>query len=174
MIRGEKVCLRPLRRSDLDLLHKYANDPEFESEFNNFGLKRDQHLLAAFEEDGLLSSQFANLVVTTPDDQFLGTVSYHPAPRYGPDASMAYNIGISLAPEQRGKGYGSEAQKLLADYLFNTYPVIRVEATTDITNIAEQRTLEKVGFTREGVLRRAQWRTGDWHDMVLYSKIRGE
>ncbi|GCE09633.1 GNAT family N-acetyltransferase [Dictyobacter aurantiacus] len=173
MIRGEKVCLRPLRRSDLDFLHTYANDPEFEGEYNNFGLKRDRHLLAAFEEDGLLNARFGNLVVTTSDDQFLGTVSYHPQ-RYGPEASTAYNIGISLAPEQRGKGYGSEAQKLLADYLFKTYPIMRVEATTDITNIAEQRTLEKAGFTREGVLRKAQWRSGDWHDMVLYSKIRGE
>ncbi|GHO85281.1 GNAT family N-acetyltransferase [Dictyobacter formicarum] len=173
MIRGEKICLRPLRRSDLDLLHEHANDPEFEGEYNNFGLKRDRHLLAAFEEDGLLNSQFANLVVTTPDDQFLGIVSYHPA-RYGPEASIAYNIGISLAPEQRGKGYGGEAQKLLADYLFKTYPIMRVEASTDVTNIAEQRALAEAGFTREATVRKAQWRGGAWHDLLIYSKLRGE
>ncbi|MBA2393543.1 MAG: GNAT family N-acetyltransferase, partial [Ktedonobacteraceae bacterium] len=54
------------------------------------------------------------------------------------------------------------------------YPIMRVEATTDITNRAEQRALEKAGFTREGVLRKAQWRNGNWHDMVVYSKVRGE
>jgi RimJ/RimL family protein N-acetyltransferase len=38
----------------------------------------------------------------------------------------------------------------------------------------EQRALEKAGFTREGVLRQAQWRSGGWHDQVMYSKLRGE
>ena len=51
---------------------------------------------------------------------------------------------------------------------------MRVEASTDITNLAEQRALEKAGFTREGVLRKAQWRAGDWHDLVVYSLLRGE
>ena len=51
---------------------------------------------------------------------------------------------------------------------------MRVEASTDITNSAELRALEKAGFTREGVLRKAQWRNGDWHDLVVYSKLRGE
>ena len=48
------------------------------------------------------------------DDEIVGIVSYHQE-RYGPnDGSVVYNIGINLAPEQRGKGYGGEAQKLLA------------------------------------------------------------
>ncbi|MHB8599722.1 MAG: GNAT family N-acetyltransferase [Ktedonobacteraceae bacterium] len=67
-----------------------------------------------------------------------------------------------------------EAQNLLADYLFSTYPIMRVEAVTDKENIAEQRALEKAGFTREGILRQAQWRSGMWHDQVMYSKLRGE
>jgi aminoglycoside 6'-N-acetyltransferase len=51
---------------------------------------------------------------------------------------------------------------------------MRVEAQTDVTNLAEQRALEKAGFTREGVLRKAQWRGGAYHDLVVYSKLRGE
>ena len=53
-----------------------------------------------------------------------------------------------------------------------TYPVNRIEAATDVTNRAEQRSLEKAGFTREGVLRGAQWRNGRWNDMVVYSRLR--
>ncbi|MDQ5852724.1 MAG: GNAT family N-acetyltransferase, partial [Chloroflexota bacterium] len=64
--------------------------------------------------------------------------------------------------------------QLLAAYLFATYPVMRVEAATDVANTAEQRALEKAGFTREGIVRKAQWRAGEWHDLVLYSKLRGE
>ena len=77
-------------------------------------------------------------------------------------------------PAHRRRGYGAEAQALLARYLFDTYTVERVEASTDVENVPEQRALERAGFTREGVLRRAQWRAGDWHDVVLYSKLRGE
>ena len=47
-----------------------------------------------------------------------------------------------------------------------------VEASTDITNGAERRALEKAGFTCDGVLRKAQWRNGDWHDLVVFSKLR--
>ncbi|GAC1564177.1 MAG: hypothetical protein NVS4B1_36500 [Ktedonobacteraceae bacterium] len=69
---------------------------------------------------------------------------------------------------------GVEAQKLLAEYLLATYPVMRVDASTDKENIPGQRALEKAGFTRDSVLRQAQWRTGRWHDLVVYSKLRGE
>ena len=91
-----------------------------------------------------------------------------------PPSNRVYNIGIDFDPAHRRRGYGAEAQALLAGYLFATYTIERVEASTDIANIAEQRALERAGFTREGVMRSAQWRAGDWHDLVVYSKLRGE
>jgi len=83
-------------------------------------------------------------------------------------------IGIGLAPEFRGRGYGSEAQQLLVRYLFAHTPVNRVEATTEIANVAEQRALEKAGFTREGILRGASFRQGRYRDYVIYSVLRDE
>ena len=50
----------------------------------------------------------------------------------------------------------------------------RIEATGEITNVAEQRALEKAGFTREGVLRGSTFRHGQWHEQVLYSVLRDE
>ena len=41
-------------------------------------------------------------------------------------------------------------------------------------NLAEQRALERAGFTREGVLRHAQFRGGGFHDLVIYSRLRGD
>jgi RimJ/RimL family protein N-acetyltransferase len=66
------------------------------------------------------------------------------------------------------------AQRLLVRYLFAHTQVSRVEATTEITNAAEQRALEKAGFTREGVLRGTTFRQGRWHDQVIYSVLRDE
>ena len=153
MLHGEKIYLRPVRQDDLPIFAARANDIAFLTEFNFFGLHQQNGLEQRFQEDGLLGSQRGTLVVVTCEsDQVVGDVSYHQV-RYGPgDMSNAYNFGIVLAPEHRGKGYGVE----------------------DITNIPEQRALEKAGFTREGVLRKAQWRNGDWHDLVVYSKLRGE
>lgn len=72
--------------------------------------------------------------------------------------SDAFNIGIRLQPARQGHGHGTAAQSASAPYVSATYPVNRVDAHTDVTNRAEQRSLEKAGFTREGVLRGAQWR----------------
>ena len=106
------------------------------------------------------------------DDQPIGTVSWH-AVLLGPNlGSQAMDIGISLRPLARGQGHGSRAQRMLATYLFTTTAVHRVQASTDIENIAEQRALERAGFLREGVLREAQWRLGCWHDLVSYGCLR--
>jgi aminoglycoside 6'-N-acetyltransferase len=175
MLRGERVLLRPLSRTDLPLFESWANDLNFSSEYNFFGLRRPDALAADFEkEEGYISSEFGNLVIALLNETVIGDISYHQQ-RYGPnEGSITYNIGLSIHAEYRHQGYGTEAQKLMADYLFATHPIQRVEASTDITNRAEQRSLEKAGFTREGTLRQAQWRNGSWHDLVIYSKLRGE
>ncbi len=174
MIQGEKIHLRVVTHADLVLLNTWANDLQVTSEYGSFGLIPVGIVERSFAENGLLSSQFGRLLVVTSDDTPVGLVSYHRV-GYGPnEGSNAYNIGISIVAEHRGKGYGSEAHNLLADYLFSTYPIMRVEAVTDKENISEQRALEKAGFTREGILRQAQWRSGRWHDQVMYSKLRGE
>jgi RimJ/RimL family protein N-acetyltransferase len=175
MLHGEKIYLRPVRQDDLPILAARANDLAFLTEFNFFGLLRYHGLEKDFQEDGFLSQEHGTLVVVTCEsEQVVGDIGYRQV-RYGPgEASIAYNVGIALAPEHRGKGYGVEAQRLLAEYLFAVYPIMRVEASTDSTNRAELRALEKAGFKHEGVLRKAQWRNGAWHDLVVYSKLRGE
>jgi RimJ/RimL family protein N-acetyltransferase len=174
MIRGERVCLRPVERSDLPTLEAWTNDESAHGAYNMFGLEGRQGLEQGFANTGFLDERQGMLLVVMPAGQPVGSVGYRVV-EYGPNrGSQAYAIGISLLADQRGKGYGVEAQQLLASYLFDTYPIVRVEASTDITNIPEQRALEKAGFTREGVLRKTQWRAGDWHDLVVYSKLRGE
>lgn len=173
MLIGEKVSLRPITAADLDLLEAWANDPAVNSEYNTFALRASGQISRAFAETGFLNDLHGELIVSTLSGETAGNVSYRPI-RHGPSGSQAYQIGITLAPHYRGQGYGTEAQRLLAAYLFATYPIERVEAETDVANRGEQGALERAGFTREGVLRRAQWRNGSWHDLVLYSKLRGE
>lgn len=174
MIRSNRVQLRPVRRGDLEILAEHVNDLDFKGEYNDFGLRDTEYFEQAFAQDGMLNPLNSTLVVTLSDDQIIGTVSYRMVRYGGNEGSRTYSIGIGLDSEYRGKGYGVEAQQLLTDYLFSTYTIMRVEATTDVENLAEQRALEKAGFRREGVLRQAQWRSGMWHDVIMYSKLRGE
>jgi RimJ/RimL family protein N-acetyltransferase len=83
-------------------------------------------------------------------------------------------IGIWLGPDYRGRGIGRTAQGLLVDLLFAHTTTNRVEAHTDVENIAEQRALEAVGFVREGWTRGAQWRDGAYRDGFLYAVLRAD
>lgn len=100
----------------------------------------------------------------------VGNLSAHPV-WYGPtQSSKAMNIGISIIEEFRGNGFGAIAQRLLAEEL-HRQGFVRVEASTDITNIAEQRALQKAGFICEGTLRKAQGRADGLHDLQVWSHI---
>ena len=166
--------LRPVRRADLDILERWSADPEARGHHTWSGFAPDGQLRRRFDHDGLLGEDRGNLLVELDDGILAGDVSYF-AVHHGPNpGSRAFNVGIALLPEHRGGGHGAEAQRQLAVYLFAHSTVERLEASTDVDNLAEQRALERVGFTREGVLRHAQFRDGGFHDLVLYSRLRGD
>jgi RimJ/RimL family protein N-acetyltransferase len=83
-------------------------------------------------------------------------------------------IGIWLLPSARGRGIGRAAQRALAELFFTHTAVNRVEAHTDVENIAEQRALRAAGFTREGLIRGAQWRLSAYRDGYLYAIVRSD
>ena len=60
----------------------------------------------------------------------------------------------------------------MAEELFRTTDANRVEASTDVDNVAEQRSLTKAGFTREGIARGSQFRGGAYHDLIVYARLR--
>ncbi|MGH7693112.1 MAG: GNAT family N-acetyltransferase, partial [Candidatus Dormibacteria bacterium] len=64
------------------------------------------------------------------------------------------------------------AQRLLADYLFQTTLANRLQAATDVDNQAERRALEKAGFPLEGQRRGISFLGGQWRDDLLYSRLR--
>jgi RimJ/RimL family protein N-acetyltransferase len=172
---GSTVRLRDLTIDDADLLDAWATDPEVRSEFNDFGVEPSPVDREALAKGPFRNERNGELVIERiADGAPIGSVSWHRV-GYGPNAgSAAWNIGISLIPAARGHGFGAEAQRLLADYLFESTEFDRVEASTDVDNGAEQRSLEKAGFVREGLLRGAQERSGVRHDLVNYARVRSD
>lgn len=165
---GVSTRLRGVHHSDLKRFQEWDRNPA--SEFEDFGGDPPPGVLAT---DRLpLPPGSGTLAVTDGDYVLLGSVGWHPV-TYGPNAgSRALDIGISLYPTCWGRGHGARAQRMLADYLFATTPVHRIQASTDLRNVAEQTALERAGFTREGVLRGAQWRRGAYHDLLSFARLR--
>ncbi|HEY2575208.1 MAG TPA: GNAT family protein [Streptosporangiaceae bacterium] len=165
------VALRPVTEDDLAVIDRLANDPEAAGPHEWYGWSDPHVYRHRWLENGLLGSMGGMLMVTR-GAEVIGFVNWRQMSTG--QISYCWEIGIRLLPEARGQGAGTRAQRLLARYLFAHSQVNRVQAATEITNAAEQRALEKAGFTREGVLRGLGYRDGRWRDGVLYSVLRDE
>ncbi len=165
--------LRKVVEADIDVLDQQREDPDASGEFNWFGFKPGG-MRRRWDAGEMLTEHQGVLAVVDDDGHLVGDVSWIRMHNGPPPNGDCWNVGIWIAPDARGKGHGSAAQRLIAAYLFHHTYLERVEAGTDIDNVAEQRALEKAGFTRDGVLRKSCFRAGEWRDMVVYSKLRGE
>ncbi len=163
--------LRPVTEDDLALLERLTNDPVAAGRHEWHGWRDPGAWRRGWADTGLLGASGGVLTVVCGADR-AGSVSWRRT-QTGAD-SYCWSIGIGLLPEFRGRGVGSAAQRMLVRYLFAHTQVNRVQAETEITNVGEQRALEKAGFTREGVIRGAMFRHGQWHDDVLYGVLRAE
>ncbi|MGD2250767.1 MAG: GNAT family protein [Candidatus Methanofastidiosia archaeon] len=164
MLEGNLINIRVIEKEDLPVITAWSNDPEFGGEFEPL----EQNSLPEIEKwYNNLGSKEKWFIIEKKDGTKIGQIMHAPA---GPH----YTIGYIVVPEERGKGYCTEAVKILVDYLFLSTAVIRIQAGTDPENTASQRVLEKAGFTKEGVKRKCVYARGKWHDEVLYSILREE
>jgi RimJ/RimL family protein N-acetyltransferase len=166
---GDHVELRPAAEEDLLLLEKLTWDPAATGEFAQFGWFDLRQWRRGWIENKLIGDDGGVLMVISGAER-LGFVDW----RRQPSTPGAYywEIGMALLPEARGHGYGTQALRLVARYLFAHTTAHRLEATTEAGNVAARRMVEKAGFTQEGVMRETGWREGAWRDAVLYSLLR--
>jgi len=165
----DQVSLRPVTEDDLAVVEKLTWDPESTGEWGWFGWFDPLLWRRQWAENRLIGADRGMLMVVRGPDR-LGFVNWRHRPTT--PGSYCIEMGIALLPGARGHGYGTEAHRLLARYLLAHTTVHRIEAATEVTNIAERRALEKAGFTQEGVIRGAGWRDGSWRDGVTYSLLR--
>jgi RimJ/RimL family protein N-acetyltransferase len=161
----DHLTLRLAAEGDLPLLERLTQDPGVAGEFAWVGWRDLSRFRKGWADSRLVGDDGGVLMVCREQER-LGYVSWY---RFDVAASYCWSIGIALLPEVRGRGYGTQAHRLLTRYLFAHTAVHRIEAATEAGNVAEQRALEKAGFTREGVMRGIFWRDGAWRDGVLYS-----
>lgn len=172
-LKGPRVALRPPAPEDLPLLFRWLNDPDAIAPWDRFEVDSFDALASAIKEaPGDARSLAPRFLLTLRSTgRAIGVVGFFSSYVALDTVDLWYAICV---PGERGKGYGSEAVELLTDYVFSHRPVERVGATSDVENPASWRTLEKLGFRREGTLRRALFHHGSWHDVAAYGLTREE
>jgi RimJ/RimL family protein N-acetyltransferase len=166
------IRLRPVRENDLEMFRRFAVEPGLVG-LDWAGFRDAAAPARRYATDGYLGLDDGRLIVDLGDDRgAAGYVSH----RSGVFAGLGkyWEIGIALLPEWRGRGVGRRAQALLCDYLFRHTPAQRIQASTHPENIAEQTSLQRAGFTLEGVIRAAEFRDGQCRDGHLYSRLRDD
>ena len=82
------------------------------------------------------------------------------------------SVGFWLAPDARGSGVATRAVRLVAEWAFRELGVRRLELATDPRNRPSHRVAERVGFTREGIRRRALKFRGERRDSLVFALTR--
>lgn len=164
----EDVVLRPVAEEDLPFLERLTQDPATAGDFAWSGWRDLLRFRQGWVEDRLVGNDGGVLLIARGSER-IGFVSWFQVD-FPP--SYYWSMGIGLLPGARGKGYGTQAHLLLTRYLFAHTTAYRIEGVTEADNVAEQRVMEKAGFTREGVMRGVFWRDGAYRDGALYSLLR--
>ena len=82
-------------------------------------------------------------------------------------------LGYWLLPRARGRGFATSIARLLSEHSF-AVGIARVAAYVNVGNRDSERVLERVGFTREGVVRSLPKPDGRRVDKTLFSLLPGE
>ena len=165
VLEGRNVNLRVAEKEDLPLLSEWFNSPEFAGRYIPLDAQESKTDIEKRYEK--LGSEKAWFLILKKDGNRIGFFTMGMG-------VFGWQIGYDLITSERGKGYCTEAIQLAVDYLFMSKDIVRIQAGTFTENVASQRVLEKAGFEREGLLRKALFMWGKWADMYIYSIIREE
>lgn len=181
--RSARLVYCPVTEDDIAFLDKMNTDPV------TFGMgggsllrpqgKETAKGLAALLAKSYLAAMVC-LVPTRVTDEpperigfvCLGMGGDHPT--WPTNASGSQALGISLAAEHQGKGYGTEAVRWVLDWAFHFGNLHRVELGVLEYNLGARRVYERVGFVLEGRRREVTFSGGRYWDLLLYSVLKRE
>lgn len=170
---GERVRLTALRSDDTQTLARWYEDGEFARLFDsNPAYPKSETALARWldnvERD---KDAFAFAIRLLYSDDLIGYVDLDGVQWANRAGWLAIGIGSSA---HRGKGYGTEAMRLMLRFAFHELNLHRVQLTVFSYNEAAMRLYERLGFQREGVYREFLLRGGQRYDMILYGLLAHE
>lgn len=164
-----RLRIRMMRRPDAARLAAYRNLPDI-ARYQDWSMpyslaQAEQALQAQHELDGPVAGEWVQLAIDH-DGEMVGDLALGLLA-----GGHIGSLGYTLAPEHQGKGFASEAAGALIDALFAAGEVHRVIASLDPANLASMRVLEQLGFTFEGIARKAEPIRGEWLDDMRFGLL---
>ena len=169
MIEGERVQLRRMGPQDAADVVRLRSDPDVQAQlFSERPPTVAEHLRWLADVDAR-GDRHEFMIVERTSGRSVGTIGLS---RIDPTHRRA-EYGVLIGePGARGKGLASEASRLLLDYAFRTLGLVRVYLHVFADNAAAVRLYERVGFLREGLLRRHVYKGGRFRDVVAMAAVR--
>jgi RimJ/RimL family protein N-acetyltransferase len=173
LLQGEAVRLTALDEADLATLVGWQQDAEFLRLFDARPAypQTEQALKAWLQERQRATDAFFFAIRRCESDDLLGYVELD---------SILWAHGsawLSIATGERGtwgRGFGTEAVRLVLGFAFGELNLHRVQLTVFAYNQRAIALYRKLGFQHEGTYREALHRDGQRHDMLLYGLLRRE
>ena len=171
MLEGKRVNLRIMETEDVPLLVEWYNSLEFQTEYFPVLQKSKSQALREFENPSPVQVAMENVefIIEKKDGTKIGHIGY------GRDILHGWTeIGYAVVSSERGKGYATEAIKILVDYLFLYKDIPRITIYVDARNTAAIKVAERAGFMKEGVVRKGGFVRGEYVDWCLLGMLREE
>ncbi|MDY7087288.1 MAG: GNAT family protein [Actinomycetota bacterium] len=173
LIATERLVLRRFRPADAPVLAAYRSDPDvarYQSWDAPFPLLRAETAVANFiASDPGKPGWFQYAVERAADRVLVGDVAVHLH-----DNLKQAEIGFTVAKEHQRHGYAREAVTAVLDHLFRLQGLHKVAGECDSRNVASASLMERLGFTREGLLRQQTYIKGEWTDDLIYGLLADE
>ncbi|TLS53956.1 GNAT family N-acetyltransferase [Paenibacillus antri] len=169
-LRGENVYLRPIEAEDAEWYFQSLYDDE-NRKLTGTQLHYTREQIANYIAGKAQDRSGVLLLIAANDtDEPIGDVALQNIDAMNRSA----NVRIALNPGRTGRGYGSEAMRLMLDYGFGIVNLHRIELNVFAYNERAIRAYEKLGFRREGVQREALYYDHEYHDSILMSMLARE
>ena len=169
MLKTKRLHIRELTSADINNVHELHSLPETD-EFNTLGIPENiqttENILTEWltlqKQEPRMSYIFS--IDKTENNNFVGLIAIN----LGKTNYKTAEVWFKIHKDHWRKGYTTEALTRLLDFGFNDLKLHRIEAGCAVENIASIKTLEKVGFTREGMKRKKLPVRGEWKDNFFY------
>lgn len=168
-LRTARLLLRPFELTDVDDVWAYASDPEV-ARYRPLPDPYTRNDAAEFVDrqmrtDWSISPEFAVVY----GRRVIGGISLHVNPEH-----ETAELGYLLGKRWWGRGLATEAARAVVDWGFPNFKLHKVYARAHVDNKPSWRVMERLGMTREGVLR-SHWKMREEHvDLVYYGVLRDE
>ena len=170
-INTSRLSLRGLSSQDVEEFYEIYSNPEVMRYWSTPPLPNREAASKAITEidEGFKRRELLKWGVALPaDNKVIGTVTI-----FHPDFTHhRAEIGYALGRAYWGHGYMHETLKAVLNFAFDDLKLHRIEADVDPRNDASVRTLERLGFQREGYLRQRWQVNGEIQDSLFYGLLR--